>query len=733
MPQAVESLARAIGIDTEEIAERLAFLEFGSDDTRRLQALKTPLQDAWNVHADTFYAHLLDFDDTRAQLGAPEVMTRLRHAHSGYFQRLLEGAPDWRYVRDRLNVGLVHQRIGLAPKWYIGAYRKYIASLLPTLLAECERRGESAAAALDSLFKIVTFDICLAIDSYIDAEQQAQARAEARSRLRERAMESSTNGIFIVDIQRQEFPVIYANAAFYKLTGLPHRDDGELPCLCQHDRHRHSDCMAHIRQAVRSHREGYTVLAFTLSQGEQRWVELFASPVEDQDGANTHYIGILHDITERKQAERHLLHQATHDPLTGLANRYRMHQKLTQVTEQAERERIAVLFLDLDRFKLINDSLGHDTGDELLCQVAGRLKRCLRGNDTIARFGGDEFVILLDDITAPADARKVADKILAALDPHFAIQEHSLFVSTSIGISLYPEHGRDSQTLLKHADAAMYQAKAAGRNRVAFFSDALTQHATAKLSIENDLRLALEERQFCLHYQPIVDTRHKRLVGVEALLRWQHPHKGTIAPDAFIPQAEEAGLILPIGAWVIDRAIAQAAMWQHAGVRLPVSINLSVEECDPIRTAPLIRQALARHGLAPELLQIEITETVMMEQIERVLPMLEALKVLGVHLAMDDFGTGYSSLRRLRDLPLDTLKIDKSFITSITRQPADQAIVSAVISLARKLDIRVITEGVEQADQVAWLAREGCHIVQGYYYGKPVPPERLRLSWAQQN
>lgn len=724
-PQSVETLAQTIGIDTEEIDERLAFLEFGADDARRLQALEAPLQNAWTRHADAFYEHLLEFDDTRALLTDPAVMTRLRTAHGRYFQRLFDGQASDDYVRNRLNVGLVHQRIGLAPKWYIGAYRKYLASLLPTLLDECQRQGLNAAEGIDALFKIVTFDICLAMDSYIDAEKQAQARAEARSRLRERAMDSSTNGIFIVDIQQSGFPVIYANAAFRRLTGLASSDDSIVPCLCQHDGNWESGCMEHIRRAVRSHSEGYTVLAFTLPQGEQRWVELFVSPVENRTGDNTHYIGILHDITERKRAEQHLRHQANHDPLTGLANRYQLHQQLTQVTEHGRRERIGVLFLDLDRFKLINDSLGHDTGDELLRQVARRLKRCLRGNDTIARFGGDEFVVLLDDLKDPMDAHTVADKILVALEPCFAIGEHRLYVSTSIGISLYPEHGRDSQTLLKHADAAMYQSKEAGRNRVSLFSADLSRHAEARLSIENDLRQALEEEQLALHYQPIIDTRDGRIVGAEALVRWHHPRDGMIAPDRFIPAAEESDLILPLGAWVIDHAIAQAAQWQRQGLSLPVSINLSVKECDPLRTTPLIREALTRHALDPGLLQIEITETVMMEQIERMLPMLESLRALGVRMAMDDFGTGYSSLRYLRDLPLDTLKIDKSFITRVMSEPADQAIVSAVISLAGKLDIHVITEGVEQRAQVDWLAGAGCHTVQGFYYARPMPAEEL--------
>lgn len=721
----IDDLARSIGIDADEIAERLAFLEFDTDDARHLQALEAPLQNAWGRHADAFYEHLLEFDATRSLLTDPAVMKRLRVAHGRYFQRLFDGHASDEYVRNRLNVGLVHQRIGLAPKWYIGAYRKYLSSLLPTLLEECQLQGVSAAKGVDALFKIVTFDICLAMDSYIDAEKQAQARAEARSRLRERAMDSSTNGIFIVDIQQQGFPIIYANAAFRRLTGLRSGDTSTHPCLCQHDGKWDSGCMSHIRQAVQSHREGYTVLAFMQPQGERRWVELFVSPVEDQAGNNTHYIGILHDITERKQAEQHLLHQANHDPLTGLANRYQLHQQLTQVTEHGRRERIGVLFLDLDRFKLINDSLGHDTGDELLRQVARRLKRCLRGNDTIARFGGDEFVVLLDDLKDPMDARTVADKILIALEPCFAIGEHRLYVSTSIGISLYPEHGHDSQTLLKHADAAMYQSKEAGRNRVSLFSADLSRHAAARLSIENDLRQALKEEQLTLHYQPIIDTRNGRIVGAEALIRWHHPSDGMIAPDCFIPAAEESDLILPLGAWVVDHAIAQAAEWQRQGLSLPVSINLSVKECDPLRTTPLIREALRRHALDPGLLQIEITETVMMEQIGRMLPMLESLRALGVRMAMDDFGTGYSSLRYLRDLPLDTLKIDKSFITHVMSEPADQAIVSAVISLAGKLNIHVITEGVEQHAQVEWLAQTGCHSVQGYYYARPMPAEEL--------
>jgi diguanylate cyclase (GGDEF)-like protein/PAS domain S-box-containing protein len=703
-------------------------IEFQSDDSNSLRGLAAPLQAAWARHADAFYDHLLAFDETRSLLSDPAVMSRLRDSHGRYFHRLYADQASHDYVQNRLNVGLVHQRIGLEPKWYIGAYRKYLASLLPTLLDECRQRDLPADRMIDALFKIVTFDICLAMDSYIDAEKQAQAQAEARSRLRERAMDSSTNGIFIVDIQQPDYPIIYANAAFRKLTGLQHDAAGSQSCLCK--RHWESGCMRRVRESVAAHAEGYTIISFPLTQGARRWVELFVSPVKDAANQSTHYIGILHDITARKQAESQLLHQATHDSLTGLANRYQLHQQLTKITEREPSRPLATLFLDLDRFKLINDSLGHDIGDALLCQAAKRLKRCLRGNDTIARFGGDEFVILLDDIRGVEDAQTVAAKILDAFSAPFMIEKHRLFVSTSIGIGLYPEHGGDSQTLLKHADTAMYQAKQAGRNRVAVFSEALGKHASSQLSIENELRQALDLEQLCLYYQPIVDTQDGTIVGAEALLRWQHPQVGLIAPDAFIPQAEESGLILPIGEWVIDRAIAQAAAWQRLGLMLPVSINLSVKECDPSRTAPLIRNALERHQLAPALLQIEITETVMMEQVESVLPMLGSLRALGVRLAMDDFGTGYSSLRYLRDLPLDTLKIDKSFITRITDEPADQAIVSSVISLADKLDIDVIIEGVEQADQVAWLAAAGCHTVQGYYYARPMPAAALE-SMAQ--
>lgn len=723
----VDKLAHRIGIDLEEIEERLAFLQFDTDDARYLAELEAPLQTIWERHADSFYKHLLDFDDTRALLADSTVRSRLREAHGRYFQRLYNDQATQDYVRDRLNIGLVHQRIGLEPKWYIGAYRKYLASLLPELLDECRQQDFDVAKVVDALFKIVTFDICLAMDSYIDAEKQAQAQAEARSQLRERAMDSSTNGIFIVDIREVGFPIIYANTAFRKLTGLLGDDSVSYPCLCQREGRWSSECMEHIRQAIASSKEGYTVLAFMLPEGEQRWIELFVSPVEDRDGSNTHYIGILHDITERKRAEQNLEHQATHDPLTGLANRYQLHQKLTRIAGQPACKRLGILFLDLDRFKLINDSLGHDTGDELLRQVAQRLKRCLRSNDTIARFGGDEFVILLDNLEDVAAANTVAEKILRSLETCFMIGGYHLYVSTSIGISLYPEHGQDSQTLLKHADTAMYEAKSAGRNGISVFSKDLGHHAATRLSIENDLRRALDEKQLVLYYQPIIDTRSGCVIGAEALIRWRHPEHGMLSPDDFIPAAEESGLILPLGAWVVECAIAQAAEWQRRGLGLTVSVNLSVKECDPERTTPLIRDTLARHALNPGLLQIEITETVMMEKVERVIPMLESLRALGVRIAMDDFGTGYSSLRYLRDLPLDTLKIDKSFITHITHEAADQAIVSAVISLASRLNIHVITEGVEEQSQIDWLTQAGCHTVQGYYYARSMPASELEL------
>lgn len=429
-----------------------------------------------------------------------------------------------------------------------------------------------------------------------------------------------------------------------------------------------------------------------------------------------------------KQANDELQRLALHDPLTKLPNRNLLEDRIGQAIAHAERGKLlgAVMFVDLDRFKLINDSLGHFVGDELLRAVASRLQAAVRAEDTVSRLGGDEFVILLREMAAADDAHKMAAKMLHVLREPFRVHDQELFVTSSIGISLFPLHGNAAQTLITQADAAMYHAKQAGRNNFRVFAAEMSTFFPQRLSLENDLRRALTGGEFELHYQPKADIRHDRLVGMEALIRWRHPDKGIISPLEFIPLAEETGLIIPIGRWVINEACRQNKAWQDAGLpKLRIAVNISGAQFRQKELVGWIADALAANHMAPEYLEIEITESVVMENAADAVVTLEKLNRMGIQLSIDDFGTGYSSLSYLKRFPIDKLKIDRSFIRDISSDEDDAAIVRATIGLAHNLRLTVVAEGVETEDQLEVLRSLGCDEYQGYYRGKPLPPEQF--------
>ena len=432
-----------------------------------------------------------------------------------------------------------------------------------------------------------------------------------------------------------------------------------------------------------------------------------------------------HELTDQIQAARDQMdYTAQHDALTGLPNRLLLQDRLGQAIEVARRQErpLAVMFLDLDRFKYVNDSLGHAIGDLLLQSVARRLKGGLRHSDTISRQGGDEFVVLLPNIEHAEDAALSADKILAALTPPHRIGEHEFHISVSIGISIYPDDGQDTEILLKSADAAMYYAKENGRNAYKFFEPEMNARVVQRQSIETDLRRALERQEFVLHYQPVIHLLSGKTVGVEALIRWQHPERGILLPDEFVPIAEECGLILPIGRWVLREACSQAQAWIQAGFpAITVAINTSAFEFRGKNFVENIRAILAETGLAPHLLELEMTETVLMSDSASTNAVLNALVDIGIKLAIDDFGTGYSSLTYLRQYPVDALKIDQSFVRQMTSSTDSTSIVDAVINLGINLKKRTVAEGIETAEQHALLLALHCDEGQGYYFSPPVP------------
>lgn len=456
------------------------------------------------------------------------------------------------------------------------------------------------------------------------------------------------------------------------------------------------------------------------------WLDI--SLVRDGSGRVTHHIAIFSDITHHKETERQLQFMAYHDPLTRLPNRLLLRDRFDQAAAAALRTqtRLALLFLDLDQFKHVNDTLGHTSGDKLLLGVAERLRACVRETDTISRLGGDEFVILLGELKEVETASQVAQKVLEQLAPPFTIDGQQISTSFSIGIGLFPDDGNDFDTLLKIADAAMYAAKDCGRNTYRYYTEQLNLHALERLHMQHSLRQAIERQEFVLHYQPQYELASGRLAGAEALIRWNCPERGLTTPDSFIPVAEECGLIVGIGEWVLREACRQNRAWQDAGhLPLPVAVNLSALQFRHGNLADSVRGALADSGLQPQWLELELTESILIQNVDAVLEVLRTLKQIGVRLSIDDFGTGYSSLAYIKRFALDKLKVDQSFVRNMAIDPDDAAIVHSVIQLGHSLKLTVVAEGVESAEQAEILRREGCDLVQGYLYARPLPPEQF--------
>ncbi len=444
--------------------------------------------------------------------------------------------------------------------------------------------------------------------------------------------------------------------------------------------------------------------------------------VRDAERRPVRMIGSAMDITERKRAEEQLAQLAQFDTLTGLPNRNLFMDRLGQAVSRARREEwlVALVFLDLDHFKEINDSLGHAAGDEVLRAIGGRLKQCMREGDTVARLGGDEFTVILEDAGAPENVAKVARKVLEVFAQPVRIAEHELFVSPSIGIALYPYDGSDADMLLKHADIAMYQAKAQGRNNYQLYDAAMSSAASERMTLERSLRQALERGELRLHYQPVVEIASGRVTGAEALLLWQHPQRGLVGPAEFIAIAEQTGLIVAIGEWVMSEACAQAMRWQAAGLPpLQLSVNLSPRQFRKGGLAGAIAGCVEGSGLAGERLMVEITESLLMENPAGSRALLEKIKAMGVHVALDDFGTGYSSLAYLRHFPLDVVKIDRSFVRDLA-DPETAIIVKAMINLAHNLQLSLTAEGVETQAQLDFLKSQGCERAQGYLFARPM-------------
>jgi len=551
-----------------------------------------------------------------------------------------------------------------------------------------------------------------------------QEKANASLTMLARVFSNSNEAIIISDADNR---IIAANPAFTELTGY-----GEHEALG-----RNPSFLKAGNTSPEIYREMWAALAAKGAwQGElwdrrktgepyPKWLSI--AVVRDAAGHISNYIGSFIDISERKASEEQIRHLALHDALTDLPNRFSLNEQLAQALAFADRnnKQLALMMIDLDRFKDINDTLGHHTGDKLLIQVAHRLVQSGRGSDIVARLGGDEFVVVLPGIDSPADAAHVADKIVKAVSAPYLIDDASLRTSPSIGICIYPDDAVGSNDLLKKADVAMYHAKSKGRSNYQFFTDQMHVATVARMSIETDLRLALEQQQFVLHYQPQLDLRTGRMVGVEALVRWQHPVRGLVPPMEFIGIAEETGLIAPLGEWVLREACRQLQDWRAKGIdHIRMSVNLSASQFLDNALPGRIRSILAETGLAAEHLDLEVTESMAMASPAETIAMMKTLTSDGLSLSIDDFGTGYSSLAYLKLFPLSTLKIDRSFVKDIETDQNDAEICDVIVLLAHKLGLQVVAEGVETQAQFKYLLSIGCEKIQGYLISKPLPADK---------
>ncbi len=967
--QLVDLVADEMDLAPEELAQCKAAFEISDADIALLRKLHERLTLYQPALVDAFHGYLMRFPALQGALGEPEKLDSLKRTQVAYFDRVTQGAYDAGHVKDHLSTSVQRQISVLEPKWYVGAYRKYLSELMPLLSHLMADEPENFLATYDALLKVICLDMVFALNTYFKADrieilrvknyaeqiiasmpsgvmvvdtalkirslnpvmcrmfqvaaerdaidrplsdvipnstlsdslkqvlatgknkrdllvsladengkrhfqfdvsaallaeqcilllvaQDVTERVRSQEELRRfrMALDSSIDAVYLIDRAKMRF--IDANETALATLGYSYDellqlgpqdlkpDDGELEKILRrfddiiqsknktgmietvHQRKDGSRLpvevylravqsegrqllvavvrditarlaaeavlreseerfrvafnqaavgLAHVAPEGRwlmvnnklceivgyskkellsmayqdiTHPEdlvadwalGRRMIAGELDEktrekryrhknGYYIWVNLTSSMVRDADGNPKYYSTVVEDISRRKQIEEELLHLANHDALTSLPNRSLLLDRLAQALVFANRSssQVAVMLIDLDRFKNINDSLGHDVGDKIIMEIGRRLSASVRVGDTIARLGGDEFVLITPDVVREDAVAIMAQQVLEALSRPMTIQGHEFYPTGSIGISMFPKDGADAQALLKNADTAMYRAKDAGRNNFQFYAHEMNSRALDRLKLEGGLRRALEREEFTLHYQPQMDILTGCIIGVEALLRLQVPGQGTVFPGDFIPIAEETGLIVPIGEWALRTACMQRKAWQDDETlpTVKIAVNLSARQFKQQNIVKMVSRVLDETGCRPEWLELEITETVIMEDPEAAAETLHKLGSMGVHLSIDDFGTGYSSLSYLKRFPINALKIDKSFVRDITTDADDAAIAKAVIALAHSLKLTVIAEGVESVEQLDFLREQKCDQVQGYYLSRPMTVEKL--------
>ncbi|MCE0722493.1 MULTISPECIES: bifunctional diguanylate cyclase/phosphodiesterase [Legionella] len=563
--------------------------------------------------------------------------------------------------------------------------------------------------------------------SFRDITQKLMEEDELR--IRERAIEASTHGVAILDISKPDLPIIYVNKAFERITGYSERQ-----ILGQNLAFLHGSKIEHVNQkrinlAIKELREETVELESYRRSGEVFWAEVGVAPVRDSFDNVRHYVCILNDVTQRRELEQQLIQQATHDSLTELPNRVLLIDRVDQAILQAKKKRaiLAFLFLDLDHFKMTNDTLGHNIGDRLLQAVSNRLLLATDDFDTVCRLGGDEFVVLLQDIATEMQAEQKAEEILTSIAKPFQIDQHNLKITGSIGISYYPKDGDGYESLMKSADLSMYHAKDNGRNTYRTYDKEMNMRVINRMQLDNALRDSLKRNEFHLVYQPFINLTTNKIIGFEALLRWHSHILGDVPPNDFIGMAEENGLILDIGMWVLQEACSQLVRWHHQGYdQLTVAVNISGRQFRQAHLPEVIEKILLETGLPAKFLELELTESLLVDNVKHAVETMYELKDMGTKLVIDDFGTGYSSLSYLKQFPVDKLKIDRSFISELVNRENDAAITKAIINLGHSLNLEVLAEGVETELQRDFIMQHGCDYAQGYYFAMPQKAEELK-------
>lgn len=729
--QLLDAICAEMDIDEEDIRQRKRYLEFTEADEALLRRMHDRLSDFRTRFLDDLYDGFRQFPPTAEMLRDEKQVRSLKATQAHYFDSLTGGEYGWDYVRNRLQVGVAHQRVGLATKWYLGAYSKYINALL-YYLGELPDKGTAdyhrAAAAL---IKIIFLDVGLAMDAYIHAGKMNEAALKAYS---ESVIDNTPCGMLVLS---GELQVLSANPAARRLLQLYDDIEGlALNSIFPVDE------LNDLALSAQHSGQSSCNIFLPFAGGETRnLLVTFTRLPRVENGSGTlqaaELLLTIEDFTQLWRAKTEMARMSNYDELTGLPNRGFFQELIAHAIakSQDKSSRLAVLFLDLNRFKNINDTLGHAAGDALLQTLALHLKENLRSNDIVSHFGGDRFTILLQDVCDRQDCIHAIRKIQDVFATAYSVAEREIFLSANIGVSLYPDDGQDPQALLKYADAALHQSKVQSTNAYCFFKSGMDRCAEQALDMETELRQALEQGQFCLYYQPIVDLEKTRIVNFEALLRWRKPDGGLVPPLRFLPLLEETGLIKEVGEWVLREACTMAREWDGIGPQAPaVSVNISSAQLTDPDFGKRVFHILAEYGLEPDRLELELTESMLVERCGVAVDNINCLAEMGVRLAIDDFGTGYSSLSYLNRFPIHTLKIDRSFIQDISDDGQGAAVARTIVTLGQALQLRVVAEGVETYAQLQMLKAWGCGAVQGYLFSRPVASQEvvalLQRDWS---